>query len=68
MRGDSVADAGCVRVLPRLCDKVRIDVERMHVTPRADPARDLDGGVAGAAAELGNDMSRANVGRLIESR
>jgi hypothetical protein len=30
MRGDPVADAGGLRILPGLRDKVRIDVERVY--------------------------------------
>ena len=43
MRGDPVADAGRVCILSCLRDKVRIDIERMYVTARANPLRDFDG-------------------------
>jgi hypothetical protein len=38
------------------------------MSARADPLRDLDGGLAGATAELSNDMPWPNVGGFIESQ
>src|SRR5262245_37336163 len=68
MRSDPVTNGCCIRVLPRLKDEFRIDVQRMDMTVSSDSLGDFDCRVARTGPEIGYNVPRTNIGRLVKSR
>src|SRR5262245_55296676 len=52
MRRHAMGEARGRCLLPRSCDELGVDIERVHMAGRSDPSGKLDCRMAGAAAEI----------------
>ena len=61
MRCDAVGKPCCISPRSRAIDKIGIDVERVHMSRWSYAVRQLDGGVARPASEIGDHVSPADI-------